>query len=116
MRRYSFVALDSSKQALQQIAICVKQITLLRNCTWTWLTPHRENEAIDDVMTERSEGTTMNIPQTELALIADFDPEYLRHVSDDVTAHWDDDSSEVSQTPSKWQMLTAKMKAFYTLK
>jgi len=43
-----------------------------------------------------------------------FEPEYLRHVSDDVAAHLDDTDKLDAPVPNRWEILASRMEALYT--
>jgi hypothetical protein len=43
-----------------------------------------------------------------------FEPEYLRHVSDDVAAHLDDTDKLDSPVPNRWEILASRMEALYS--
>lgn len=50
--------------------------------------------------------------QEQFAYDSTYEPEFLRHVSDDVTAHWVEDDRPDTKMPSKWEVIRARLTAF----
>lgn len=51
-----------------------------------------------------------NAQVTKYAALSDFEPDYLRHVSDDVTAHWDECDKKVNASaPNMWKVFAFRL-------
>jgi len=56
-----------------------------------------------------------NVQETNYAALSSFEPDYLRHVSDDVTAHCvESDKKVAATTPSMWEIIAFRLSALYS--